>query len=629
MIGTAKKREIENLLRERKFYEAHRQARALATSAPADIDTLVFAAEVALEVREVNDAIGYSNTLATLAPTRFESVLFSAWVYRLRKDFGRAEQTLIAQSRNFRLTVTMESKRLQQLGLTYLESGRVSEALKALIKAAALRPTDPQLLCELGCAYEGFGQLERAREVFQRAVKLAPGYFLALRNLASAELNAGQIEHALELSARARAIDALEGDNAANWLLAATSSPAVDAVTLSSYHSQYSADAERSMLPVPPAVEMPEKSVLNVAYFSQHFRRFPLSSFVPHVMKAHDRGRVRVVAISTSPLLDEWSREYVEAADEFHDLSVFPDAEIERRIRELGIDVIIDLSGYTAQNRFAVLRGCPAPLQLSWLGYLVTTGSNAIDYHITDAIANPVGATEHLFSERLLRLPDTQYSYRPLVDIEVKTQSPFEDSGRVTFGVFSIASKMNAEFVKTLAHILQEMPDSRARILAVSRDLQAAIRRVLDAEGIGRVRVEFFGKRDLADYMKAIGDVDIVLDAFPFVGGTTVCDALWMGVPVVAMWLPRGFGGAAASVLDAAGLGDLVAQDAAGYVQTATSLARDWDRLKRLRRELRQTFQLSALMNPRTTAHDLEDAIFAGWDQKRLSLAANDTSSSQ
>jgi len=625
MIDIAKKREIDGLLRDRNFFEAHRHATALAKSAPTDFDTLAFAADVALQVREVNEAIGYSNTLATIAPTRFESVLFSAWAYRLRKDFDRAEHALVAGSRNFRLATTMESKRLQQLGLTYLESGRISEAYKTLTKAAALRPTDPQLLCELGCALEGAGQLEKAREVFQRAVKLAPDYFLALRNLASAELNAGHIERALELSARARKLDAMEADNAAIWLLAATSCPTVDAVTLRSYHCQYSASVARNLSPVEAAAKMPEKSVLNVAYFSQHFRRFPLSSFVPHVMKAHDRTRVKVYAISTSPMLDEWSREYVEAADEFHDLCLFSDEDIDRRIRALGIDVVIDLSGYTAQNRFAVLRRHPAPLQISWLGYLVTTGSNTIDFHVTDAIANPIGVTEQLFSEQLLRLPDTQYCYRSLVDIEVEPQSPFERAGNVTFGVFSIASKMNAEFVQTIAGVLQAVPESKVRMLAVSRDLQATIRRTLEAAGVNRKRVEFFGKRDLEGYMKAISDVDIVLDAFPFVGGTTVCDALWMGVPVVAMWLSRGFGGAAGSVLEAAGLGDLVARDSAGYVQVAKSLAQDHERLKQLRRNLRQTLARSALMNPDKTAHDLEDAVFAAWNQKRLSLGTDDS----
>ncbi|MFN7221439.1 MAG: hypothetical protein ACK5UX_12470 [Burkholderiales bacterium] len=612
MIDKNKQKQVEALLQARSPSAAFDAALVMLQAAPRDIDTLAFVASVAVEVNRPADALELCTAINAISPGHIEAILYAAAAHRLRRDFARAEHLLQIDAKRTKLTPALEGRRLRELGLVYLSNSRLDEANRALTRANALRPADVQLLCELGYVCDGMGEPERARAFFQRAYKLQPDYYLAIRNLASAEINIGQVETAFELADRAHLMDPAEPDNAANWLLAATSHPEISAERLRDMHCEYAA----KVIPTNTFTQAATKSAretLSIGYFSNHFRRFPLSSFVPHVLAAHDRARVKVFAFSTSPLMDEWSREYVDAADEFHDFSAYSNVQIADRIRAIGIDVLVDLSGYTAQNRFAVLGYRPAPIQMTWLGYLVTCGTSAIDYHLTDAWANPPGVTEHLFTEQLIRLPHSQYCFRPLVDVPLQSETPQSRNGFVTFGVFAIASKWNQQLLETYARLLKAVPDSRLKMLAVSRDMQSNLRTSFAAQGIEKHRISFFGKRDLSGYLGGISEVDIVLDAFPFVGGTTVFDALWMGVPVVSRWVARGFGGAARSALSEAGLGDLVAKSPDEYVAIASGLAADHARRRQLRATLRDQISGGVLGAPKHMAAALERAYEEAW----------------
>jgi protein O-GlcNAc transferase len=613
MINKNKQQQVDALMRARDIAAAFAAVIEMVRGAPRDLETLVFAANVAVEAQRPADVLALCNAIAAVSPNHIEATLFAAAAHRLNRDFARAEHLLQIDAKKAKLSLALEGRRLRELGLTYLANSRLAEASRALTRASALRPADAQLLCELGYVLEGTGEPERAHALFQRAYKLRPDYYLAIRNVASSEINIGKVEAAFEFADRAHQLDPAEPENAANWLLAATSHPGVAAERLRDMHMEYAS----KVLPAgtyarPPANA--EKSVLSIGYFSHHLRRFPLSSFVPHVMAAHDRNRVKVYALSTSPLHDEWTREYVDAADEFHDFSSYSDVEIASRIRSLGIDVLVDLSGYTAQNRCGVLARRPAPIQMSWLGYLVTYGTPAIDYHLTDAWANPPGQTEHLYTEKLIRLPGSQYCYRPLVDVPLVTQTPYARNGHITFGAFSIASKWNQSLLDAFAQVLLAVPDSKLQALAISRDMQTYVRTALVERGVDKHRIGFFGRRDLAGYLVGIGEVDVVLDAFPFVGGTTVFDALWMGVPVVSMWLPRGFGGAARSVLRQVGLSNLVANSPEEYVKVAAAISADHGQREVLRQALRSRLKESGQLSPKQMATSLERAFQRAWE---------------
>ena len=610
--------EVLKLIRARKFGDAFQMAGDLAAEQPDNVARLLIAGDAALHAHKNAEANEYAMRVLQIAPANSEALLISASAFRRSQEFGEADRLLTKASRAFKFSAPLEGKRLQELGLLYLETGRLDQSLKTLEQAQRLRPADVQLWCELGHVRGQLGQSNLSYEAFERAYRLDPNYFLAIRNMASAKLNAGDAEGGLGLATQAIAIDPDDKELSTVWLLAATSAASVDAHALLECHCRVSSREEpanhKKIFGAIRASSIDLGRTLNVGYFSHHFHLFPLASFLPHVISAHDRSQYRVFALSMGARRDDWTRKYVESADEFHDLSTMSDVEAANRIHSLGIDIVVDMSGYTSEHRFSVLRHRPAAVQMSWLGYLASTGSSAIDYHLTDASANPVGECDALFVEKLIRLPHCQYAYQPMVETVDPGAVPHEGNGFITFGFFSAPTKLNSQTLEVFAAILQAVPDSRICFFAQSRQLRKTVQEIFSRAGIKRHRIAFLSKQTLPGYFSAISQVDIVLDSFPFVGGTTVCDALWMGAPVVSMFLSRGFGGAARSILCAVGCSELVARSTYDYIDIACRLARDSVRLKKLRRELRGQMRASLLMDVHAMTRSLENAYRKAWE---------------
>lgn len=508
-----------------------------------------------------------------------------------------------------------EAARLLQLGISHLDANRNIDALKILELAARLRPIDVDLLCVLGHAQERMGQQEAGRLSFVRAHKLDPNHTLALRNLASAELNIGNAEAALQLADAAYAVEPLNRELASIMLLAATSCSSVSAEALCAriiQDAKFRQPLVESSPPTPllPLLSLydslPMASPIRIGYFSHHFYRFPLASFLPHVLAAHDRNRFRVYAFAVQGTMDDVTDQYVESVDEFHDLSTMDDDEAARYIRALNIDILIDMSGLTLANRFGILEHHPARLQMSWLGYFSTCGSPAIDVHITDQYANPPGMTAYLFTEKLFRLPGSQYAYRPMVADVPVSASPVQRNGYVTFGWFCAPAKLNKTAIEAYAAIVAAVPNSRIVFVAPSRDLQAGIVAIFAGANIKRNRISFLPHMAPEAYFRALSSVDISLDCFPMVGGTAVCDSIWMGTPVISMFLPRGFGGAASSVLSNVGLAEWLATDVPSFINNAIRLAGAHEQLMAYRETLRETLKNSAVMDTAGLCRSLE-----------------------
>ena len=506
-----------------------------------------------------------------------------------------------------RESATQAGKRLFDLGIGHLDQNRNAEALKVLEQAVRLCPVDVDLLCVLGHAQERMGLPEAGRQSFTRAHKLDPRHALALRNLASAELNIGNAETALQLADAAYAIEPSNQELASIMLLAATTNMSVSAEALCARIAREANAREQSVEVLPTWPESaPLPTPIRIGYFSHHFYRFPLASYLPHVMAAHHRSQFRVYAFAAHGTMDQVTDQYVQSVDEFHDLSTMDDEAAARYIRKLNIDILIDMSGLTLANRFGILARRPARIQMSWLGYFSTCGGHAIDFHITDQFANPPGMTEHLFTEKLLRLPHCQYAYQPLVADVPVAPSPVKTNGHVTFGWFCAPAKLNGTALRSYAAIVSAVPDSRIVFVTPSRDLQKQISAAFSHAGVKRNRITFLSRLAPEAYFRALSSVDINLDCFPMVGGTAVCDSLWMGTPVVSMFLPRGFGGASSSVLNAVGLGEWVANDVASFIDIAIRMAKAHEQLTALRQTLRQTMQQSPLMDTDLLCRALE-----------------------
>lgn len=598
---------VDSLIYENRLSEARTTAHAAYTASPDDPMALVACGRIAVCDMQLVEAINFARRAQQRQPGALVPLLLEVEVRRRAGDFAAASELLRQISQQAQLSPANEARCTREAGLIALESGDFAAALKLLQRASRARPTDVQLTCELGHVQDKLGAVDASHASFLRAHKLNPRHYLAAKNLVSSYLNVGLIEEAVALADTLVDRAGLDHDFFSLWLLASTSSAHVDAADLDARHRRYALLADAAVTPMPPRAQPASHEVMRIGYFSHHFYHFPLASFLPQVLGAHDRSRVRVYLFAVGGVVDDITRRYVELADEYHDLSTMSDAEAAARIRELGIDVLVDLSGYVAANRFNIMRYRPACVQMSWLGYLGSLQSDRIDCHITDETAWPPSARAR-FIEQLAFLPVTQFPYAPVNDVieRLPAELPRDRNGHITFGCFAANTKLGTDCVQAMLQILAAVPDSKLLLYAVSQTFQIRIRSEIGRIGLKGSRIQFFARLDRQRYLEMIRNVDIVLDAFPFCGGTTVCDALWMGVPTIALQSPRTFGGGAASALAAAGLNDLVTSSVEAYVDTAIELSAVPVRMRVLRQRLRDDVRRSALLDIPRTVRALE-----------------------
>ena len=356
---------------------------------------------------------------------------------------------------------------------------------------------------------------------------------------------------------------------------------------------------------------------LRIGYLSADFCRHPVACFIRPVLEHHDSthfdvfcyavGREDDITPSLRTLVPHW-RQLTQCSDE----------TLVNRIAEDDLDILIDLSGHTDGHRLAVMAQRLAPVQMTYLGYPNTTGLDAIDYRITDAIADPPGDADQLHSETLVRLPDVFLCYSPPCTVAPAATTPYSRNNYITFGSFNNFAKLSDSTIRLWASALQAVPT--ARMLLKTNGLQDPGLRALvftrfQHAGIQAERIRILEPQDSHDaHFHSYGEMDIALDAFPYHGTTTTLDALWMGVPVVTLAGDRHAARVSASILHAVGLDDLVAHSPEQFSRVAASLATSPERLQTLRQSLRQTLAASPLMNGAAFTHQLEQVYRHSWD---------------
>lgn len=360
----------------------------------------------------------------------------------------------------------------------------------------------------------------------------------------------------------------------------------------------------------PPLRALPGRP-LRVGYVSADYCQHTVGLFVKDVLAAHDRERVIPYAYSAGAVND-WVTETIRSASIFRDVKTLGDAELAELIRRDEIDLLVDLSGHTAGSRLAVFARRPAPIQASWLGYFATTGLPVIDAVLLDEWHAPPGF-ESQFVEPVVRLAGGRFCYTPLHFAPAQVAPPPSASrGVVTFGCFNNTGKLHPGVLALWARILAAVPGSR--LLLKWRTFQddgmcQEVRAAFAQYGISGDRIELRGASFHADLLKEYGDVDIALDPFPFTGGLTSCEALWMGVPVITWPQGRVVSRQTYAFLSAIGLPELAAHDGDEYVRIAVSLANDPKLLRDIRFGMRQRMRESDLCNVGGFTRRLEDTF--------------------
>ncbi len=323
------------------------------------------------------------------------------------------------------------------------------------------------------------------------------------------------------------------------------------------------------------------------------------------------------------PRGDEVTERIRARAEHFLPVSGMGDRQLAERIRQDGIDILVDLTGHTADNRLPLFFLRPAPVQITWLGYLGGTGVPTIDWRVTDVHADPETLAALPGLEKPWRLPHTQWCYRPYPDARPSGHRPIAIAGHVTFACLNNPGKVSPAALSAWAEILRALPQARLVLLtSPDADRVEALRRFFDAHGVAPARIELVSRMPLAQYLALYARADIGLDTFPYAGGTTTCDAAWMGVPVVTLAGDRPFARSGASILAQLDLGDLVTADVTAYVAAAIALAEDRPRLARLRAELRPRMRASRLTDAPRFARDFEAALVAMSERRAAPPAA-------
>ncbi len=348
---------------------------------------------------------------------------------------------------------------------------------------------------------------------------------------------------------------------------------------------------------------------------SANFRLHAVSFFIEPLVAAHDRQQFEIFLYSDVAAYDATTERYRAMDLQWRDIAGLPDEEVAQRIREDRIDILVDLAGHIGGNRLLTFAHKPAPVQVTYLGYQNTTGMSALDYRLTDAHADPPGQTDEYYSEQLIRLPGSFFCYQPPADAPDVNELPALSRGYVTFASLNHINKLTDEAFRAWARILKAVPDSRLLVLAYTAgELERHIRQLMAGQGVEAERVEVVDRRPHAEYMQLFAAADVALDTFPFNGHTTVCDALWMGVPSVMMEGDRyasRFGGSGLVTL---GLQEWIARDADEYVAIAANMAGDLPRLAELRRTLRERLAASPLCDAAGFARKLEAAYRQMWN---------------
>jgi protein O-GlcNAc transferase len=355
----------------------------------------------------------------------------------------------------------------------------------------------------------------------------------------------------------------------------------------------------------------PERRI-KIGYVSGDFRRHPVGLFLRPVLERHDRARHEIHCYSNRSTADDLTRLLQQSADHWHVIAADSDLVVADQIRRDAIDILVDLSGHTDQNRLAVFAMHPAPIQTAWLGYLNTTGLAAMDYRLCDWHTDPEGATETLHTERLHRLPYSQWCYAPCYDVPLVPRDRPADA--VVFGSFNQYMKISDPCLDLWCRILIQMPAAKLFVLGVpGGNTQQAFRRRLAARNVDPERVEVRDRTGILEYFAAIADVDIALDTLPYNGATTTLDTLWMGVPLVALRGDRGIARGGCSILHSMNLPELIASRPAEYVDLNVRLACDRGWRDGLRMTLRDRLAASPLMDGAAFVADLESAYRQMW----------------
>jgi predicted O-linked N-acetylglucosamine transferase (SPINDLY family) len=501
-------------------------------------------------------------------------------------------------------------------GAAALREDRYADAEAALLEILTFDPGRIEALSMLGHVYRRRLQFDTALEYYDEALRRGGEQATAYANRAGALLALGRYDEALAAARRAAVLEPGSFVRAADVLFVLNQDPRVTPEQLLSEHQRVAEQFLERMprLEVPRArFDDPERR-LRIGYLSGDFRDHAVAFFIEPLLASRDRTAFEVFCYQTIRKEDPRTERWRTLADAWYDVSESSDEALAQAILDHRVDIAVDLAGLTRGGRVLALARRPAPIQMSYLGYLGTTGSRVIDYRITDPLADPPDAADRWHTERLIRLPRSLWCFSPWDGMPAPADRPDTPAAPIVFGSFNRLTKIHPPVLRLWAQLLERVADSELWILDVpSEETRTALLGTFREVGVAESRIVTFPRQLREEYWQTIRQADVALDSFPYNGGATTCECLWLGVPVVTKAGVMGFARSGASILGNAGLNELVAESDEQYLEIAAALAVDRPRLRALQRGLRDRLRASPLLDAPGFMRDLEGAYRQVW----------------
>ena len=508
------------------------------------------------------------------------------------------------------------------LGLTLMNAGAPDQARPHLERALALRPDSPAFHVSLAWMLLQLHQVASSTAHCRRAIALAPSLAAAHHHLGNALTEEGDRAGAIASYRRAVELDPTNHDAHSNLILVALTDPGHDDARLGAeargWARLHAEPLRAHQRPHPGPSDRDPGRRLRVGYVSPDFRgHHPSRHFLMPLLRHHDRSLFDFYLYASVDRPDAVTDEYrAWAGDNFRDIRRMDDVSAAELVRRDRIDILVDLAVHGAGHRLRLFACRPAPIQMTWLGYAGTSGLDSIDYRLTDPFLDPPGTELGVYTERSLHLPETFWCYDALeADLPVRPL-PALAAGFMTFGCLGSPRKVHPGVLSLWARVLVAVPRSRL-LLVAEEHARDSIRQAFEAGGIESGRIEFTGRVRRREYLELYERVDIGLDTFPFAGGTTTLDGIWMGVPTITLSGGTTLHRAGVSIAMNLGLPELVAGSPAQYVTAAMDLAGDLERLSTLRAQLRTRLEASPLGDAARFARHLEAAYRTVWVHQR------------
>ena len=600
------------------------------------------------------EAIGRTDEALTHYEASLRLDASAAWTHAAYAlSLHRAKRHIAAEAAARRALELMPSLSMAHnaLGLTLQGQERFPEAAAAFEAAAAIDPNNPLVLNNLGIAYAFAENHDAAVQAFERTVQLAPNFVEAFGQLALNYRALGRIADSAKTLERMLAVkpDSPEGHmNLGDcrsdqyrmpeaWQHYATAvnlvgAPPVAAMTylcsllyqpdlpptFVDHEHRRMAQVFAPPFPTPAeAFDADPDRPLRVGYVSPDLREHAVARFLVGLFENHDRSQFSVFAYSNAACEDAMSRRLESHCDGWRNIAKLSDDAAAEVIENDTLDLLVDLAGYTSGGRPALLARRLAPAQFSFLGYAHSTALAAADYRLTDAIADPPAADESAGQEKFVRIDGCAWQYTPDPRMPAVSPPPCLSGPRVTFGSLNNFAKLSEKTIAAWAAVLHAVPGSQLLLKTSQGAGDAAgpeLRRAFAGHGVDEIRIDVRPyAKSFADHLKTFAEIDVALDPFPYNGTTTTCDALWMGIPIVAM---RGHTHAARvseSLLTAMGLTPWIADTQDDYVALAAGLARDRVALTTWRQRLRPMMAASPLGDAAGYARRVEAALRSAW----------------